>query len=119
MAGRVVETALVGNPDMTSDPAVQSRKNHLLAEARLLLNAIRELGGGVDDPLSDPTTLARAVRVGLLDAPQLVNNRYAPGRIRTRSIDGAIQAVDAAGEPLSEERRISHIRSSQAWLAVG
>jgi len=50
--------------------------------------------------------LARAVALGLLDAPQLVNNRFAPGRVRTRAIDGALLAVDGAGRPLDEAARI-------------
>jgi methylmalonyl-CoA mutase cobalamin-binding subunit len=105
MVQEVVETALRGNPDMTADPAVQRRKQHLTEETHLLIEAIRALGKDADDPLSDPATLAQAVAVGLMDAPQLVNNPYAPGRVRTRSINGAIQAVDAQGKPINETQR--------------
>lgn len=114
MAGYVAEVALRGNPDMTTDPLVQERKEELIEETHVLLDAIRALGSGHGDPLSDPATLARAVRVGLLDAPQLVNNRYAPGAIRTRSIDGAIWAVDENGDPLSE-----HVRTAQVLDRAG
>ena len=109
MAGYVAEVALRGSPDMTADPVVQARRDELIAGARLLLDAIRSLSPDAEDPLTDPATLARAVKIGLLDAPQLVNNRYAPGAIRTRSIDGAIVAVDERGEPLPEEARISRV----------
>ena len=34
---------------------------------------------GVPDPLTDPATLARAVTLGILDAPQLRNNPFAHG----------------------------------------
>ncbi|MBN1284728.1 MAG: methionine synthase [Anaerolineae bacterium] len=109
MAGYVAEVALRGSPDMAADPRVQARKEELIAETQVLLDAIRALGAraGVDDPLTDPATLARAVKIGLLDAPQLVNNAYAPGAIRTRSIGGAIWAVDDAGHPLRERERVA------------
>jgi len=105
MVQEVVETALRGNPDMTSDPAVQARKVQLIEETHLLIDAIRRLGADSDDPLSDPGVLAQAVAVGLMDAPQLVNNAYARGQVRTRSLGGAIQAVDAAGSELGEAQR--------------
>ena len=99
MAQQVIETAIRGTPDMTCDPVVQARKEELLAETHELLDAIRALAPNLEDPLSDPATLARAVKEGLMDAPQLLNNPYAPGRIRTRSINGAIVAVDERGRP--------------------
>lgn len=105
----VVETALRGNPDMTADSAVQQRKQQLIEETHLLLDAIRALNPDVEDPLADPGTLAQAVARGLLDAPQLVNNAYAPGQVRTRSIGGAIQAIDAQGNALTEAQRQAQI----------
>jgi methylmalonyl-CoA mutase cobalamin-binding subunit len=101
MTQEVVETALRGNPDLTADPAIQRRKAELMTQTGRLIEAIRALGPGEDDPLSSPAVLAAAVAQGLLDAPQLVNNRYAPGRVRTRCIGGAIWPVDRDGKPLS------------------
>jgi hypothetical protein len=109
MVQEVVETAQRGNPDMTADPIIQRRKAQLIEETHLLLDAIRALGHAVDDPLSDPATLAQAVAVGLMDAPQLVNNRYAPGHVRTRGIQGAIQAIDAQGKPMREVQRQAEV----------
>jgi hypothetical protein len=109
MARRSVENALRGQPDMTSDRAVQLRKEELLREAQITLDAIRSLANsGVSDPLTDTTTLAKAVTTGILDAPHLRNNRYGQGRIVTR-IDkrGACVVVDSAtGRPLPERERI-------------
>lgn len=105
MVQEVVETVLRGSPDMTADPAVQARKNQLIEETHLLLDAIRALGKEVEDPLSDPATLAQAVALGLMDAPQLVNNAFAPGSVRTRSVGGAIQAVDRQGSVIPEPVR--------------
>ncbi len=114
MAGYVAEVALRGNPDMTADPLVQERKEELIAETQVLLDAIRSLSPDVDDPLADPSTLARAVHLGLLDAPQLINNPYAAGAIRTRSVDGAILAVDERGRPLRERERVAAILARAA-----
>jgi hypothetical protein len=97
---------------MTRDPRVQERAEELVNEAHVLIDAIRDLGGeGVDDPLCDPATLARAVTSGLLDSPQLQRNAYARGLIRTRALDGAIVAVDDAGHPVSERERIHRLHA--------
>ncbi|HHS97244.1 MAG TPA: methionine synthase [Chloroflexi bacterium] len=112
MARRVVENAIRGQPDMTCDPEVQARKEELIREAKVTLEAIRALAGpDVEDPLIDPATLARAVTSGVLDAPHLKNNPFARGQIVTR-IDqrGACVAVDPdTGEPISEEERIARL----------
>jgi methylmalonyl-CoA mutase cobalamin-binding subunit len=114
LARRAIENALRGQPDMAADPAVQQRKEELIREAQVTLEAIRSLAGPeVADPLTDPATLARAVTAGVLDAPHLRNNPFACGQIVTR-IDprGACVAVDpATGRALSEEERISRLKS--------
>jgi hypothetical protein len=87
---------------------VQERKSTLIREAQITLDAIRQqAAGGVADPLVDPPTLARAVTSGILDAPQLQNNPFARGHIRTRLVGGACQAVDPAGRLISEEERLA------------
>ncbi len=109
LARRAVENALRGQPDMAADPAVQQRKEELVQEAQVTLEAIRALAGpDVADPLADPVTLARAVTTGVMDAPHLRDNPFARGQIVTR-IDprGACVAVDpATGRALSEEERL-------------
>jgi len=116
LARRAIENALRGQPDMTADPVVQQRKEELMREAQVTLEAIRALGGpDVADPLTDPATLARAVTAGVLDAPHLRNNPFAQGRIVTR-IDprGACVAVDpVTGRALSEEKRIAKLSSKK------
>ncbi len=108
MARRAIENAM-GQPDMTRDEMVQERKEELVREARLTLDAIRSLAApGVPDPWVDPATLTRAVALGVLDAPQLRNNPYAPGKIVTRIDErGACVAIDPqSGRPLSEAERL-------------
>ena len=109
VARRAIENTLTGAPDMTVDPRVQARKQELIAEAQVTLDAIRALAGpGAADPLTDPATLARAVTAGILDAPHLRNNPYGRGRVLTRIDErGACVAVDAAGRPLSEAQRLA------------
>jgi methylmalonyl-CoA mutase cobalamin-binding subunit len=110
LARRSVENAQRGQPDMTTDPVIQQRKEELVREAQVTLEAIRALAGpDVADPFTAPPTLARAVTTGVLDAPHLRNNPFARGQIVTR-IDrrGACVVVDpTSGQPLSEKERIS------------
>jgi methylmalonyl-CoA mutase cobalamin-binding subunit len=116
MARRAMENALRGQPDMTSDPAVQQRKEELIREAYVTLEAIRALAEPqVTDPFTDPPALAQAVTTGVLDAPHLRNNPFARGEIVTR-IDarGACVAVDPlTGEPLSENERLATLQPSK------
>jgi methylmalonyl-CoA mutase cobalamin-binding subunit len=108
LARRAIDNALRGQPDMTADPCVQARRLQLISEAQLTLQAIRSLArSSVADPLTDPHTLAQAVQTGILDAPQLKNNRFSRGQVRTCIVDGACLPVDAAGHPLSEGERLA------------
>jgi hypothetical protein len=112
LARRAVENALTGQPDMTAGAAVQQRKDELIGEARVTLEAIQALAGpAAADPFTDPSTLARAVETGVLDAPHLKGSDIALGQIATR-IDGrgACVAVDpASGQPLAEKERIDRL----------
>jgi hypothetical protein len=111
LARKAIENALQGAPVMSFDPAIQERCSELMEEARVMLQAIRSLAAAdVQDPWSDPGTLARAVTSGVLDAPQLRNNSFGKGTIRTRILHGACLAVDAQGKPLSEAARLAELR---------
>ncbi len=112
LARRSIENALRGQPDMSADPAVQRRKAELIREAQVTLRAIRALAEpNVEDPLTDPATLTRAVTGGVLDAPHLRNNPFAQGEIVARvDARGACVAVDpATGQALSEEERLASL----------
>lgn len=104
---RAIENAM-GAPDMTADKAITKRRRELVKEAKLLLDAISALAGPeVDDPFTDALTLTRAVTSGLMDAPQLRNNKFGRGQVRTRIINGASVVVDAKGKPVREVDRIA------------
>ena len=109
LARRAIENALRGAPDLTADPGVQARRAELAQQAQITLAAIAALAEQeVEDPFTDPGTLARAVQAGILDAPQLRNNRFAPGAINSRYAAGACVAVDSAGRPWPEQARLAH-----------
>lgn len=96
-ASKIVRRAIrnaMGAPDMTMDPKVIARKNILMNQAREKLEMIRELrGGGVENPLANAETLAKAVTTGLLDAPQLKNNPFGLGKVKTSILNGACEEV--------------------------
>jgi len=115
MARRAIENALRGAPDMAADPGVGQRKATLVEEAIEIVDGIRALGAEAPgDPLLDVETLARAVEVGLLDAPNLRDSPYASGRVRTQALDGAIVAADERGSPLAERERVAQLLDSRS-----
>lgn len=114
LARRAIENALQGAPNMTADPAIQTRAQFLADEAQTTIKAIQALPQqGVDDPLTDPATLAAAVTSGILDAPQLRNNSFGRGQIRTGIVRGACQAVGTDNQPLAESDRLAMIQKGE------
>jgi methylmalonyl-CoA mutase cobalamin-binding subunit len=110
LAHRAIDNALAGQPEMISDPKIQHRRQELVSEALCILQAIRALGEvHTPDPWTNPATLARAITTGILDAPHLINNPYARGKVQSRIIDGACQVVDARGRPISENERLAQL----------
>ncbi|MCJ7434201.1 MAG: cobalamin B12-binding domain-containing protein [Anaerolineales bacterium] len=111
-ASHIVRRAIdnsMGAPDMTADPAIQKRVVRLVSEANKVLDAIYKLSTSSSDPFTDPEVLTRAVTSGILDAPQLVNNKFGRGQVRTRIVDGACVSVDSNGVTLSESERLKKI----------
>ena len=106
----VLRNAWQGFPDMSLDPDVQRRKQYLLQEVRQLIQAMQERFRSVSaDPLSDPKCLAQMVKTGLLDAPHLLNNPAALGKIRTLPLNGGYDAVNFQGKAIPEGHRISSL----------
>jgi limonene-1,2-epoxide hydrolase len=110
LARRAIDNALTGQPDMRADPLISERRDQLVAESKITIQAIRDLAPpGTADPLTDPNTLSRAVRLGILDAPHLRNNQFAMGKINTRIINGACLAIDQSGKHINENDRINKL----------
>ncbi len=111
IARRAIENAVRGAPDMTADPQVRAHKEELIAEARVTLEAIRRLAApGVEDPWTDVATLAKAVTSGILDAPQLKNNKFGKGVIRTQIINDMCLAIDREYRPILEKERCARVK---------
>ena len=110
LAHRAIENAIHGPPNMAFDPFIQQRKEEIIQESQVTLNAIRSLADpSVDDPFTDAATLAQAITVGILDAPHLRNNPFARGQMITR-IDNrgaSVSITPANGERITERDRIA------------
>jgi hypothetical protein len=112
IADGAISQCLLGLPDMTADAGVQRRKVELLADAAVLLEAIARLRNGDLDPYTDEDVLARAVEIGLLDAPHLRGNAAACGKIVTEMVGGACLPIEpATGKPIPERERVARIFS--------
>lgn len=105
----VIHNFFLGAPQILNDSRLQERKEELVKETKILLEAIKGLSPGKgEDPWTDPGTIAQAIQIGLLDAPHLRGCKYAAGRVKTKIIDGACYAVDPkTGNPLKEKERIA------------
>lgn len=106
----VIQNGLKGLPDFMTDPAIIARKEELKAEAGVILNAIKFIGSEVQDPHSDPETIATAIELGILDAPHFRGNPFLKGDIMTRNMNGAWYAIDpTTGNPIDEKSRLEEI----------
>lgn len=106
----IIKNEFLGSIDLTKDENVQNRKEELIKEAKIIIDAIKSLGPDKEDPLSDPDTLVEAVRIGILDAPQLIGSKIAKGELKTRMVSGALYAYDEKeGRVISEKERIDKI----------
>ncbi|MDO9088375.1 MAG: cobalamin B12-binding domain-containing protein [Anaerolineaceae bacterium] len=110
LAQRAIENSINGAPDMTFDPAIQSRIKKLVSEASLILEEIKKIKSDSDGGLVDPQVLATSVLQGILDAPQLKNNRFGRGAIRTQIVNGCCEAINLEGNIISETKRLHQIR---------
>ncbi len=110
VAARTIRNAIESAPALLLDPVVQESAEYLVNEAKITLEAISHLEEDpTKDAWTDPVVLEKAVRLGILDAPQLRNNPFAPGKAVTRIIRGASVSVDQNGKPLDEKKRIDRI----------
>lgn len=106
----IIKNEFLGSIDLTKDENVQRRKKELIKDANIILDAIRSLSPDIDDPLTDPDTLVEAVRLGILDAPQLKGSKIAKGELKTRMVSGTLYAYDEENARIiPEEERIEKI----------
>jgi hypothetical protein len=106
----VIRNNFLGVVDITKDKEVQRRKRELIEEAMFTLEAIKGLNPMAEDPLADAGTIAKAIKIGILDAPHLKGNPAACGKLTTRLVDGALYAYDPEEKRvLTEKERIERI----------
>lgn len=108
----VLRDCLQGMPDFYSDKSIQQRKNDLLKEAGVLMDALKSMEkGSGKDSFSDPGILASAIEKGLLDAPHFRGNEYLCGQITTGVINGGYDVIDReTGNRLTEKERIQKLK---------
>ncbi len=108
---RVIHDCLLGTLNPLDDKELLMRKNELVKEAQRLIVTIRSLGDESSiDPLIEPVTYVRAIRKGVLDAPDLRNNPIAKGLLKTKMIDGACLAIHPdTGNPIDENTRLGQL----------
>lgn len=108
MARRAIENALAGQADMLKDPLIIARRDEIVSEVEILLQAIRNIQGDKKmDPFTDAKTLAESARLGIMDAPHLKNNSFACGAIQTRIINGACEAINEKNQKIPEKLRLA------------
>ncbi|SDY55900.1 hypothetical protein SAMN05660462_00328 [Proteiniborus ethanoligenes] len=90
----IIKNEFLGSIDIKKDENVQRRKNELIEDAKIIIESIKSLSPDKEDPLIDPDTLVEAVKLGILDAPQLKNSNVARGELKTRMVSGALYAYD-------------------------
>ncbi len=110
----ILKNEFLGSVDMTKDKNVQRRKNELIRDANIIIDAIKSLGSKKIDPLIDPDVLVKSVKIGILDAPHLKGNKAAQGTLNTRIVSGAMYAYDKNNKKIiSEEERINRIMNKE------
>ena len=115
----ILKNEFLGSIDMTKDKNVLDRKDKLMEEANIIIASIKSLSPNIEDPLTDPATLAEAVRIGILDAPQLKGNAIAPGGLKTRMVSGGLDAYDEKqGKIIGEKERINILLKEAGYLKI-
>lgn len=109
MVKRALNIAREGLPDFSSDKKIEKRKDILIEEASLIIEAIKKIGNGKGESLLDGDILHAAVKLGILDAPGLKGFSVANGKIKTAVIDGANVVVDEDGNVVSEKKRLKDL----------
>ncbi|WP_371372117.1 hypothetical protein [Sporomusa aerivorans] len=110
IATQVLKVAYQGIPDFI-DVKVRDRKEQLKTEAMQIIEAVKNLGSGYEDPLLEPTVIYNAIKVGILDAPCLAGFPVAKGKVRTSTLNGAQVIIDNNGVQLNERQRLSDVFS--------
>jgi methylmalonyl-CoA mutase cobalamin-binding subunit len=89
------------------DENILKRKEKLVNEAKFLISLIPKLAKTEIEmkyPWTNYNVLARIVKYGIFDTPQLHNNKFALGHIKTKMIDGACYSWDEINQRVIDEK---------------
>jgi len=82
--------------DVINDKILK-RKEELINQAKWIIDSIPYLAKNkeeIQNPYTNYKVLNRLVKYGIFDAPHLVNNKYAQGKIKTKIINGGCYSWD-------------------------
>ncbi len=106
----VIKQTLNEQFSIEKDERIQARKEHLIEEAWVLLNFIREYFTDYDDPIANPQVLAESIRLGFIDAVHIMKNDKFKGTLVTKFVNGKCEAFNKqTGEMLSEAERLQQL----------
>ena len=109
MIKRTIRIFNQGMPNINQDKEIIKRKREIINDARLILDAISELGENYTDPLTEPEVIFDAVKSGILDAPGLKGFSVARGEVNVVTRKGANSPADKNGNILSESERLESL----------
>jgi hypothetical protein len=117
IARKVISNSLRGLPSISLDQKLNAYKSQLISDCYLIFQAIQKISGeSVKDPLIHPSTLTKAVKLGILDAPHLKGSNAACGEIHTSIINGKCLAVDPNSHTvLPELDRLNRILETNGY----
>ena len=95
---------------------ILKRKEELIKQAKFIIDLIPNLAKNKNElknPYTNYKVLNRLIKYGIFDAPHLINNDYALGKIQTKIIDGACCSWDELRDKKFDEiQRIQDIFSN-------
>ncbi len=117
IAYKIISNSIRGLPSISQDPKLRSYKQQLITDANYILQAICSIASNdVENPLTDPITLSRAVKIGILDAPHLCGSTAARGDIETSIEGGKCLTIDKyTRDPISEKERLLLILEKEGF----
>lgn len=106
----VLRTLRDDRPRWSQDARVQARKEELLREARILLDAIRTIGSTAQDPFLDPAVLVKVIERGIFFAPHILHRMTKDFPFQTTTQAGCCRSANSEdAKPVSEEERLQRM----------
>ncbi|MHA2363072.1 MAG: methionine synthase [Candidatus Hodarchaeales archaeon] len=117
IARKVISNSIKGLPSILLDQELINYKQQLIRDSLIILESIRLLADqNIKDPLIHPSTLVKAVELGILDAPHLKGLSIARGDIHTAIINGKCLVIDLDTEqPITEKERVKKILQREGY----